>query len=233
MGTITTSFALSNEEIIKHYQNALDEKMPNFSSTIKLEISERKPFLDGFEKVVLKADISGQTKKDVVFAKGDYLFNDITNAKTGESFKKSFLEEINKEDKKIFDRQLISQLKKEKHILSLGRQNKEEIYIFTDPECPYCQKHLEGMENLIKNKKVHLVFISVHGDEAFAKGVSILKESKLVKTDQEKLKIVRRYYNENVEPVGVSTEEIDEAKKIFDKYSKLGLNYVPYVVEVK
>ncbi|EPN1533411.1 thioredoxin fold domain-containing protein, partial [Campylobacter upsaliensis] len=69
--------------------------------------------------------------------------------------------------------------------MTLG-SGKKEIFVFSDPECPYCKKHLQKLdENYLKEHKVHFIFFTIHNNFNLIAG--LYKELENKQNDKEKL----------------------------------------------
>jgi thiol:disulfide interchange protein DsbC len=138
-------------------------------------------------------------------------------------------------EKKIND--LLATLPKES-FLQIGSNVKTDkvLTIITDPDCPYCRKELDMIEERLKDSNVRLVFAPVHDEKAFIKSQLILTEAKNLKPEQAKeiIEIVRKYYKNmplDQEQMNTDTKLIHEnTKKIFGSGLVRG---VPFLVESK
>ncbi|KRS42933.1 thioredoxin domain-containing protein, partial [Campylobacter coli] len=95
-----------------------------------------------FESFVFEISANNQRVKEIVFVKDEYFFTDYVNFNTLESSREKASEILAKKSYKT----ILNELKKDKnYIISLG-SGKNQIFIFSDPECPFCQKHLKNID---------------------------------------------------------------------------------------
>ncbi len=69
--------------------------------------------------------------------------------------------------------------------------------VVTDPECPYCRRELDSIEDKLKETSLRLVIAPVHGKSAFIKGQLIYDETKKAKSNKEKIEIFRKYFDKD------------------------------------
>lgn len=121
---------------------------------------------------------------------------------------------------------------KETMVIALGDKNKPAIYVFSDPECPYCREHLAQIDNELKNYQVNYILTPVHGKSAFEKSALIYKEAKKAKNDKEKIAILNKYYDANIKNYPkVSDAELKEVFSLYEKYRSLGLSATPTIIK--
>lgn len=83
-------------------------------------------------------------------------------------------------------------------VLKLDNGKSKTIVIVSDPECPYCRNELANLETKLKDANVYMIFAPVHGKSAFVKSDLIYQKAAKAKTNEEKIKIIKEYYNPNV-----------------------------------
>ncbi|PKT79083.1 thiol peroxidase [Helicobacter winghamensis] len=154
---------------------------------------------------------------------------------------KMITEEINKagEAKMKADaeglKKLFSSFKESDFVVLKGeRKNLPTKIVVTDPDCPYCRKHLEGIEAQLKEANLKLIFAPVHEEEAFIKAQLILNESAKVKDNVKKIAILRKYYKD----IKLSDKEkkidIKQVRFTTEKIFGSGLiTGVPFIFEMK
>nr|WP_270961649.1 thioredoxin fold domain-containing protein [Campylobacter upsaliensis] len=115
--------------------------------------------------------------------------------------------------------------------MTLG-SGKKEIFVFSDPECPYCKKHLQKLdEKYLKEHKVHFIFFTIHNNFTLIAG--LYKELEHKQNDKEKLESLRHYFFENPSYKDVSKEEVKRTEELFEKYKNLGVLYTPFEIKMK
>ncbi|MDR1555143.1 MAG: thioredoxin fold domain-containing protein, partial [Campylobacteraceae bacterium] len=120
------------------------------------------------------------------------------------------------------------------NIISIGDTKKPSLVILSDPECSYCRKELENIENRLNTNSIKIILTSFRGLSALEKSVLIYEESAKVKTDKQKIAILKKYYDENVSlPQKISEDKIKNMDELRQKYLKLGLESTPLIIEEK
>ncbi|NOX16152.1 MAG: histidine kinase, partial [Epsilonproteobacteria bacterium] len=99
-------------------------------------------------------------------------------------------------------------------------------------ECPFCKKDLANIENELKEYNIKMIFTPVHDKSSLEKSALIYKYTKSAKTDKEKIKILRKYFNQEIDEK-VSDKEVQKIDKLRQKYFKAGINGTPYKVMEK
>lgn len=222
---------ISDDEIIHFYKNIVKTSLPN----AKVSILSRK-YLGNtqYEKVVVEIALQGDTLEDVIFVHNQYLLPDIIDIPREKSLKEDEKKELAQIKRNVFEEKALKAFKTEKKIVSLGINKKgKEFYVFSDPECPYCRKHLDDIdEKFLQNNKINFIFVSVHGQSAFEKIALIYKETAKLKNDNDKLKIIKKYYQDDVTYTPPNANLTKEAENLFSKYMVMGLRQVPYIIEI-
>ena len=211
-------YSATDKEILEYYKHRLNNEY-NTNNTKLSIVSRQKISNSGFEKVIVRIEAKGSSVEDIIFTKDKILTPDLIKQKQ---------DKVSSE----FKRKALNLLKDEKMFISIGDEKKPTMYVFSDPECPYCRRHLRTIEEDLKTYRIKFILTPVHPDSAFDKAYLIYKESKEAKNDDEKLKIMRKYYSEDID---IYPEVLDsqrqEIVKLFDKYFKLGLRGVPTIIK--
>ena len=185
---------------------------------------------DGIEAVIVKLSNGANSQNEVVFAKGDLLFPEVINLKE----RKSYLGEI-KQELVASGISKVYKTEDKSNIITLGSDSKKPtIVMFSDPECPYCRAELDKIETTLKEANVNIILTPVHEKSALQKSFLIYKDIKNVKTDSEKIKILRKYFADSYS-VENGTVSDKEAKKIDDlrqKYFAAGVRSVPTILNL-
>lgn len=216
-------FAANDEQVIDFYAGMVGDG-------VKVSIVERKPVYDGIEAVIVKLSNGANSQNEVVFAKGDLLFPEVINLKE----RKSYLGEI-KQELVASGISKVYKTEDKSNIITLGSDSKKPtIVMFSDPECPYCRAELDKIETTLKEANVNIILTPVHEKSALQKSFLIYKDIKNVKTDSEKIKILRKYFADSYS-VENGTVSDKEAKKIDDlrqKYFAAGVRSVPTILNL-
>ncbi len=225
--TLTLSKNEKIEKIIQFYKERLKD-IPNLE--IKF-VEEKNNF--PFEAYVFEFKTNTEQTKEVIFIKDNFFFNEYVDFNTLEFSKDKVQEELSKDKYSNIIKELMND---KKYIITLGNGNKE-VYVFSDPECPFCQKHLKNIdEKYLKEHTIHFIFISVHDN--FKILTALYNDLDKAKTKQEKLAIIKKFYfgDNDYKDFNFKNNEKykeEEIKKIFDKYLKLGVNYTPFIINWK
>lgn len=219
-------FAATDAQIINHFKATI--QVPNIS----IEVVERHSVegVAGMDFVTLNLSDGTRSQKLSIFTKDDLIFPDVISIKQGGSIKEMMeMAELQKKMSVLYKKE------DKKNILTIGNDAKKEtIVIFTDPECPYCRQELEGIEERLKTNNVKIIFTPVHERSSLEKSVLIYNEASKVKSDAEKIKIMRKYYDENVKyDQKVSDAEIARIEELKQKYFGAGIKGVPFIVREK
>lgn len=219
-------FAATDAQIISHFKATI--QIPNIS----VEVVERHSVegVAGMDFVTLNLSDGTRAQKLSIFTKDDLIFPDVISIKQGGSIKEMMeMAELQKKMSVLYKKE------DKKNILSIGNDAKKEtIVIFTDPECPYCRQELEGIEERLKTNNVKIIFTPVHQRSSLEKSVLIYNEAAKAKNDAEKIKIMRKYYDENVKyDQKVSDAEVARIEELKSKYFGAGIKGVPFIVREK
>lgn len=220
---------LSNDEIISFYEAMFKAQMPE----AQLFINKREKLSDGFESVELVIKIKDRQSSEILFVKDDYIFPDIIDVKNKRSFRQEFEVKQYQDARTAFETAAKAALQNETQIIALGDSKKPKLYVFSDPECPFCRKHLADIEKELENYQINFVLTTVHGKSAFAKVAQIYIESKKAQNDAEKIAILRKYYDEKAPTPKVAPQAYGEAVALYEKYSQIGLRSVPTFIEME
>jgi thiol:disulfide interchange protein DsbC len=166
-------------------------------------------------------------QKIIVIVKGDFIFPEAVDTKKNVSLKTKIQD-------KIFTDNLGDIYKNEakSNIISLGDPKKPAVIIFSDPECQYCRQELANIENRLKTNSVKIILTPFGDFGSIPKSALIYKESSKVKTDKQKIALLRKYYDENaVATAEVSDDEMRKIDQLRQKYFSAGLGSVPLIVE--
>lgn len=223
-------FAASDKEILDFYSQSVKTQFPD----AKISIKERKKVGDtGFESVIVRIEVKEGKQEEILFTKDNLIVPDIIDLKARISYRQDFEVKKFQEARENFSKNAKSTVQKEKMIITLGDKDKKPVYVFSDPECPYCREQIADIKEELKTKQIHLILTPVaHGKSAFEKSALIYKESKNAKTDDEKIAILNKYFDKNIKNYPkVSEAEVKEIFELYRKYRSLGLIATPTIIE--
>ena len=221
-----TLFAATDAQIIEHFKSTI--QVPNIS----IEVVSRKGVegIDGMDFVTLNLSDGTRSQKLSIFTKEDLIFPDVISIKQGGSIKEMMeMAELQKKLSALYKKE------DKKNIITLGNDPKKEtLVIFTDPECPYCRQELAQIEQRLTTNNLKLIFTPVHERSSLEKSVIIYNEASKVKSDAEKIKILKKYYDENVKyEQKISDAEVAHIDELKAKYFGAGIKGVPFIVREK
>lgn len=189
-----------------------------------------------FEKIILLAKQGKEESRQIMFSDGKYLFPDVIDVKNKRSYASEFEAEQAQKAQKIGNEKLKAVLKtypKDK-IMELGDGSKEQMYLFTDPLCPYCMDALADIENTLKQFSLKVFFTPIrsHGKEAVALSLQIQKEMKELKTDADKIALMRKYYGKKDLAPKLNDDELKAEQKLINSVFATGaIKGVPAMIE--
>ncbi|AXP08998.1 DsbA family protein [Campylobacter hepaticus] len=222
-------FAASNTEISDFYSKNIKSQFPS----AVISVGNRQKVGDtGFESVIVSVELNGQKQENILFTKDNIITPDLIDLKNGISYAQDYEMKKFQEARENFTKNAKAVAQKESMIVALGDKKKPAIYVFTDPECPYCRDHLARIEDDLKNYQVNYILTPIHGKSAFEKSALIYKETKKAKSDKEKIVILNKYYDPDIKNYPkVSDAELKEVVSLYEKYRSLGLNATPTVIK--
>ena len=116
------------------------------------------------------------------------------------------------------------------YIIDIKGKGKKVFYIISDPQCPHCQVELDNINKRLEKGDVKMIPIGMLGDESAKKAAEIHKKMKNVKSDSEKISILKSIYSKAHEaPKDIDTKKVQEITR-----SLLGPDKVqgtPYILE--
>jgi thiol:disulfide interchange protein DsbC len=107
------------------------------------------------------------------------------------------------------------------------------MIVATDPECPYCAKELERIEQRLLTHNIRLVFTPVKGKNAIIKSALIMRDFKTATTTEEQIAVLRKYfggYELTEQDRAIDSSFVEEnSRKVFSSGAVQG---VPFMVEL-
>lgn len=227
---LSSLFAASDEEIILFFK-----QIPDFANT-KVNIVAREKIKDSeFEAVTVELRMNkNNSMQEVVFVNKNLITPELIDIKTLKSYSTEFRQRQKAAQAKAFDEKALALLKNEKMIISIGDKKKPVLYVFSDPQCPYCRQSLASIAEGLKDYYLKYVITSVHGEKGYEVVAMLYKAIKNAKTDKEKIAVLNKYYAKSFKPnEKVSKAEVDAARALFQRYNDIGLRAVPTMVEAR
>lgn len=104
--------------------------------------------------------------------------------------------------------------------------------VFTDPDCPWCRKHLETIRDDLQTQNIKLVLLPLpmHID-AMDKSIEILEKIKNKKTDEEKIKLLEEYFTDDVKFKKADKEKTENYEKIVKEIFEMGVRSTPSIFQ--
>ncbi|PSM53256.1 protein disulfide isomerase, DsbG family [Campylobacter blaseri] len=219
--SLSAVFAATDAEILSLYQG-----MPH---EIKMKIVERVPVkdFDGVEMVIIEMSQGDMRRKEVIFSKGDFVIPDLLNLKTQESYKAKYLDSL------LIEKLAELYSKEDKaNIIKIGNDNsKPTLIMLSDTDCPYCRREVANINEILKENNLEIIMTSIHGAKAHAKSVKVYEEMKNAKSDEEKIKVLNKWYAQDAKSPEVSEADVKKMEALANKYFSAGVQGVPYIVE--
>lgn len=214
------------DRIIQFYKKRLD-KFENLEIKFLEKISANEDL--AFDAFVFSFNINNVEQKELIFSKDNFIFSNFVSLENLETSEKIAFNIMNKEA----NQNILKELENDKdYIITLGNGDKE-IYIFSDPLCPFCKEHLDKIdEKYLESHKIHFIFTTIHGDDGFKRVQLIYENIKNDTDDMEKLRIIKYYFSENMSQEPIFKDE-NFLRMMYEKYLKLGVKFVPYIIEIQ
>lgn len=220
----TSAFSATNEQIIKYFKAKIPVPAIHIEVTSRIKIDS----LKDIDYVSLDISDGSRIQKVSVFTKGDLIFPDVISVSGGGSIK----ENLDKQ-KVISELAKLYKMENEKNILTIGDDPKKETLVqFSDPECPFCTKELDNIEEKIKTYNLKIIFTPVHKRSSLEKSILIYEQTKDTDNTAEKIKILRKYFSGDVDEK-VSEAKVSKMEELIQKYFDAGLPGVPFYVSEK
>jgi hypothetical protein len=237
------------KKINKNADIILTNKITDFNKNIKI-VSKRK--VGNFNQLELvELEINKKMITKLMFQFENKLMFDFSTKILTKNIKDmnilNYILEINSKNKKRNENILIEKNKEQtivqkikelpkKNYISFNKKidkNKSNLYLFIDPECPYCADELNNFEKYSKIYNLYLILTPVHGINAYIKSSLILNNFNVLDSFDNKINLFKKYFDKNIilSKVEINNTNIDlilNNKKIFFE-SKL-LNKVPYKI---
>jgi len=219
----TSMFAATDAQIENYFKTQIPVPTVKVTVTSRIEIADIK----GMDYVSLTLSDGNRVQKVSVFTRGDLIFPDVISINGGSIKDKLDKQKLIKELSNIYKQE------DKANIIVLGNDPKKETLVkFTDPECPFCRKEVAQIEEKLKNYNLKYIFTPVHDRSSLEKSILIYKQTSKAKTLADKIKILKKYYNGDVDQK-VTDQEVARVEKTRKKYFAAGLKGVPLYVSEK
>ena len=181
-----------------------------------------------FDAYVFEFSVDGEKQQEILFIKDNFFFSDFASIESLNTSKEKAIKRLEQKSHE----QILKSLKEDsEYVVTLGSGDKD-VYIFSDPLCPFCREHLETItEKYLTKHKVHFIFISVHQEDGFNRAGRLYDNLENSKNDKDKLEIIKLYYSDNINKEPIAIQKMNNMKMLYDKYLNLGVKYVPYIIE--
>lgn len=220
----TSVFGATDEQIINYFKSQIPIPSIEIKVTSRVSIQN----IAGMDYVTLEASDGQRGQEISVFTKDNLIFPDVINIDNGGSIK-------GKLDRAKLIKHLSVLYRNEdpKNILTVGHDPKKEtLVVFTDPDCPFCNKELQQIDKRLETYNIKMIFTPVHDRDSLEKSALILKKAHDLKDTKEQIKILKKYYNGELDEK-VSDAEVENIQNLINKYFKAGLKGVPFVINEK
>ena len=108
---------------------------------------------------------------------------------------------------------------------------KKIIYIFSDPNCPYCKKAISKQlsKYLTSYREIRIIPVGVIKEDSLLKASDLIELNKLKLSDKEKIKRIKEIYSNSY--YSISKEPSQIIKNNDSMAIDIGVNAVPYEIE--
>ncbi len=214
------SQALDNDKIVNYYKSFIKSNYGKDDVEVKVVDTET---YKGFE--VVKVEIGnngGATTKHFMFVKDNFIFDDIYDLNSAQSLRESLVKDS-----------ILKKAKELKEYHKLGKGDKQK-WLFLDTECSHCKNEIKNISEILKDTSVNIVLLNIVGGEYGAvKTVHLEKELKGKKNDKDKVAVIEKYFNYNLFDLQATKEEIEAIRNRSKKFVELGLEYVPFIIDIE
>jgi thiol:disulfide interchange protein DsbC len=223
---------MTNEQIINYFKSQTEIKELN----ITVKDRRKVPDYPKFEFVVIeisqinKGDghIKYTPQKLNILIKDDFIFPEAIDIKNYTSLRQKAGDEL-----LLLDLAKIYKNETKDNIIFLGDTNKPSLVILSNPECLYCRQELLNIEIRLRTNSIKMILIP-QVPSALRKSALIYEEIANAKTDEQKITVLRKYYDENLTMLPNANEKsIENADMLSQKYLKTGIENIPVVIEEK
>ncbi len=120
-------------------------------------------------------------------------------------------------------------------ILHSPNKNVKKItYIVSDPNCPSCQKELQGVEKRLVDSDVYMLIVGFVGQDSPLKASMIRDRLLDAKDNKQKLSVLREVYTPHSKvPTNYLNIDTKDTMKINQKVVDAGIKSVPFIYESK
>lgn len=220
----------------------------NFKASVKkradidAEVQLKKP-LKSFKNqyFVIGRTQNGEIFPVIVSQDGDYFVALSSMMNLNQEDSQMIMEELNKagDEKEKRDTKILNELfasfNANDFIYLKGEgENLPTQIIVTDPDCPYCRKHLEMIESELKVANLKLIFAPVHDKEAFIKAQLAMNQTAKLKLEDTKgkIKILRKFYSDIKLSKQEMATDFSQVRTNTDKiFASKAIKGVPFVFE--
>lgn len=219
---IVSSFAFSTQEVENYVRNKLHSEV----TLHKVEIKEQQKISKNVESVLYSLDVSYENER---FQREYYLFVIDGHYFSDEIYDKSGVPQGQKLKKEAVSKKLLKSVQAGDYITL--NEGKKPIYVFTDPECPYCKRAILHVEKKMKEGSVRLIFIPVHGESAVEKSAYVYENFDKIEGIDAKITFLKKVFNGEINKKPKDKKYIQKVEALQKKFFDAGLEGVPFIVE--
>lgn len=208
------AFAANDELSMEDAKAVLQKLAPNIEI-----ISVEKAAVKGFWQVAAKA--GGQKTVLYIDETRQFVFiGNLLNIATRENITKTKFDEINKVD--------VSQIPFKGSVILGDKKAEIKIFVFTDPDCPYCAKIHPELKSVVEKRKDIAFYLKLYPLPMHPKAYDKSKTIVCEKDNEKALKLLEQAYDKKEIPAPeCNTSVVDENKQLA---SKLGISGTPTVI---
>ncbi|WP_237416275.1 disulfide isomerase [Helicobacter saguini] len=119
------------------------------------------------------------------------------------------------------------------YIINLsGKNPKKTYYIVSDPMCPHCQVELDNIDKKLAAGNVKMIVVGWMGEESANKAAEIYKKARSLKSDSEKLALLKKVYNKSYKaPAAPESDKKVIQEVVRALMGKGKVEGTPYIIE--
>lgn len=218
----------------QYLEDNFKKNILKFDPDINIFIENIKPFRDG---IYLATIIFNNQKKAIfLFDDGSFILNNFSlfSDKNSNEINQKYLKELSENQKIDKEQKVLNAIKKEhaKAITLIGNKNKKlSLYVFTDPNCPYCKDHLSKLESYLNDyKEVHLFFVGVINKNSILKSSDLISSLEKTKEYSKIIALIKEVYfnpSYSIKSKKINDNVLKNSKILIDN----SIEVVPYYFE--
>lgn len=205
----------------------LNKIFKNYNIEVKNILEKMETPIENIEVLIVK-DTKGKVLPIYSTTDMKYVLKfDPIVAETGLVLPEGFsdkLKSYQNSEKNIKDGKILEVVEKElkDFVIKIDRKKDKDLYVFSDPLCPYCQKEIRdaNFQRFSQDYNIHFVMlplVSLHGQEAINISEVIFDKVAKVKNEEEKMEVLKKYIKQGIKLTTEETKSVQDRLTV--KYS--------------